>query len=1347
MSMRIMSQPCQSLPLKTRVSLTLEGNIIAIYHEEQCLDRVSAIPYRTLFARRLQFDALVESDGIMPIRYAGTHQHSWGSLLDGMVSPSQMAERIEYYGAITDHGNMHMHFEFYNAMLKQKKKPIIGFEAYVESWHDSDLMAPAIEVAFDESMDEAEEIEKRESEEKARQKGEALEDDEEEIETLVEGEEEEAFEAFEWEPVKDSKPGSTKGRRRGNHLVLLAKNNVGLQNLIKLTTLGWDNVYRKPHVKWEWLAKHCEGIICTTACLGGEVSQCLLHDNYAGACEVLSELIRLFGQDNVYVEIQRHDMPEERKVNPLLEKLANELGVKIIAATDSHYAFAEDAYHHELQLCMQTKKKMDEPHFKFPGTLYHMQTSDEMADLFSDHPEWLDETLNLAERCHVTIETGNYHLPEFPLPTQFETQEALFRDLCEKGFQRRFAGTSNLINDEYRERLNFEMDVISRMGFCGYFNIVQDFVNWAKGRGILVGPGRGSACGSLVSYVLNITNLDPIEYHLLFERFLNPDRISMPDIDIDFQDDRREEVIDYVKMKYGENAVSRIVTFGKLKPRNAIRDVTRVLVFDKSEATALANKICKSITSTRPDLTISEALVECQDFSHLYETDSRIHQIVEIAIKMEGLPRQTGQHACGVLITPGTVSDYIPQMMAKNSKTGQQEVTTQLPKGECEKRGLLKVDFLGLRTLSVIAETIALANQRSDVQTPIVFDNIPLEEIETYQMLAKGQTAGVFQLESSGMTDLMKQMYQDLDKIASDSKAGRECFERLVAGLSLYRPGPIKEIPNYIRYMLAPQEIHYEIPALATYLDSTYSIIVYQEQVMQIVRELAGFSKGQADYIRKGMASKVKDAIEECRQWFIDGDEIKGIDGCVKRGISRDVAESLWHKMEEFGKYAFNRSHAGGYGVVSVKSAWLACHYPIEYMTATLNSYLDNADRIRLYMGQCARKGIEVLPPHVNHSVERFSVEGGHIRFGLRGIRNLGKFSRQLITVRTTDGDFQSLEQLLIRLSKSTGVNKRQLEAMIYSGMLDDFKGTRQTKLAQMPKWLEMSKFVTRPQQFMSYLFAQTDAPATQWLMNRFYATLPADLPEFERRYKLEQEYKYTGFYVSEHPLDAYEKFLTGVGYEALARLNEAEKEEDDDYTSFESEQEDSSLENLTHATCYHNGDIVTVAGVIQEVTTRISSYDQRTFGTFTLQDRTGSIKCVCYSKQYEAYASLLVEGAVVMLEARIKKDSYGIQLNIQDITDLIQLEQEASQQPIAIQPVLTGIRILGQAKDDVTARAQYQYLLTFLTERSGGVPIAYHHAGRQQDFVLPCGLNASSEIYDELVRLVGEVNIQCLYA
>jgi DNA polymerase III subunit alpha len=707
---------------------------------------------------------------------------------------------------------------------------------------------------------------------------------------------------------------SIDGEKNSNQLVLLAMNLKGVKNLFKLTSLGFENVYGEtPHISYDMLRKYSEGVIATSAGLNGEIPRRLLADDYEGAKRVALELSHIFGKENFYIEIQRHGIEEEDIVNPQLIQLARELGLKIVGTTDSHYTNKEDAKDHEILLCLHDKTTLDDDNRTvFPGEGYHLHTVDEIEALFADIPEALDNTLEIAEKCNVELELGKVNMPHFKVPAPYKDESAYFQYLCWKGFEERFKGTEKFNSEEYRERLQFEMDTINRMGFPGYFLIVWDFVDFAKRRGILVGPGRGSACGSLVAYVLRITEVDPIEYGLLFERFLNVDRISMPDIDIDFEDKRRGEVFDYVKQEYGEESVSKIITFGTMAARMVVRDVARVL----GKPYSLGDRIAKAIPQ-KPKMTLKKAFEESPEFKKMYEEDPEVREVVDIAMKLEGLPRNMSQHACGVIIAPSAVTDFIPQVWIENEETGEKEPTTQFTMSECEEMGLLKMDFLGLRTMGVVSTAIKDINARrkEEGKEPIDFLSIPTDDIKVYDFISKGNTAGVFQLEGNGMTKFMQELFQDahtyLDIKDKEErrKIGRQLFERVIAGLSLYRPGPIDDIPNYIQNMLNPENITYELPALEPILRNTYGIIVYQEQVMFIVRELAGFSKGQADTIRKAMGKKKKEILDEYEEYFIYGSEKMKIKGCIANGIPEDLARKIWLKLKKFGEYAFNKSH------------------------------------------------------------------------------------------------------------------------------------------------------------------------------------------------------------------------------------------------------------------------------------------------------------------------------------------------------------------------------------------------------------------------------------------------------
>lgn len=701
-----------------------------------------------------------------------------------------------------------------------------------------------------------------------------------------------------------------------HHLIILAKDEKGFKNLIKLSSEGFKRKHHgRAHLNWSMLEKYHDGLIVTSACIGGEIPKLLLRKNWDKAVELAKKFQGLWG-DDFYLEIQNHGLEEEKELNPLIEKLGKELNIKLVAGADSHYMNASDKEMHEVLLCIGTKRTMsDKKRFVFHGDGYHFYSETEFEQRFAAWPEALDSTIEIAEKCNVNLKLNDFHMPKFKVPNGFKSEDEYFIHLARQGFLERFGG-SEKDNEEYRERLEFEIETILKMGFPGYFLIVSDFVSYAKNNGIPVGPGRGSACGSLVAYCLHITELDPIPLGLLFERFLNPDRVTMPDVDIDFADEKRECVIDYVKEKYGKNSVSKIVTFGTLAARAAISDVGRVLEIPVSEV----KTVTKTIPQT-PGMTIAKALEENCEFKSMYDSSKKLKKMIDIAQRLEGLPRNSSIHACGLLITPSDVSNYIPQMIIENDN-GVPEITTQYNMVECEEMGCLKMDFLGLRTMSVIDNTLYLVNQkrRANHMDSLTYKDIPVDEIETYKFIADGNTAGVFQLESAGMTKFMKELFQDvrysLNLTGKNRETkGNELFERLIAGIALYRPGPLEEIPNYIHNMLHPEDVHYDTEKMKPILSNTYGILIYQEQVIFAVRELAGFTKGQADEIRRAMGKKKEYIVNEYESRFIYGTEEEDkankkqyhIKGCVANGISEYEANIIWQKMKKFAKYAFNK--------------------------------------------------------------------------------------------------------------------------------------------------------------------------------------------------------------------------------------------------------------------------------------------------------------------------------------------------------------------------------------------------------------------------------------------------------
>lgn len=697
---------------------------------------------------------------------------------------------------------------------------------------------------------------------------------------------------------------------KSHHLVLLAKNEKGVKNLFKLTSNGYHQFDHKPQITWEDMKQYSEGVVCLSACIQGEIPRAILEGEMDKARSLIQGMIDIYGKENYYLEIQRHGLAEEQIVEEAILELAKEFDLKVVATTDSHFTNQEDKELHDIHLCIGTKRLLSDPtRWSFTGDGYHIHTSEEMVARFSDLPDVLDNTLDLAEKLKPEMETGKVFMPSFPIPFPFGGENEYLRHLVMKGFEERFKGQEAFTSKEYLERIDFELETVQRMGFPGYFLIVWDFVKYAKDNDILVGPGRGSACGSLLTYCLGITNVDPIPFGLLFERFLNPDRISMPDIDIDFPDTRREEVIEYVRKRYGDESVAGVITFGRMKSKSVVRDVGRVMGFPTSMGDSIAKMVPNKLEENGENVkvTLKNLLRLSTDFRRLYKQDVDAQKIIDFGMRLEGLPRTLSQHACAVLIAPSAVSDYIPLVTLPNKETKGRDTVTQYTMGECEEMGILKMDFLGLRTMGVFDRALNYINEKKPEDKKLTLDSIPIGDHSVYEFISKGNTAGVFQLESPGMTGLMGQLYQDLDRMRGTEEEGFQLFERLVAGISLYRPGPMDEIPNYIKNMLTPTGIHYEIPKVKDIMSPTYNVIVYQEQVMFIVRLLAGFSKGDADGVRKAMGKKNEELLKMYGDYFLHGNKEKGIAGALSAGLTKEMAEELWERMKKFGLYALTK--------------------------------------------------------------------------------------------------------------------------------------------------------------------------------------------------------------------------------------------------------------------------------------------------------------------------------------------------------------------------------------------------------------------------------------------------------
>lgn len=883
----------------------------------------------------------------------------------------------------------------------------------------------------------------------------------------------------------DKQPGESESRYY--HLVLLAENNTGYKNLMKIVSRGFtEGFYYKPRVDYEVLEQFHEGIIALSACLAGEVQRYLARGMYEAGCEAAKRYEGIFGKGNFFLELQDHGIPEQKYVNPQLIRMSQELGIDLVCTNDVHYTYAQDADAHDILLCIQTGKKVtDENRMRYDGGQYYLKSPEEMAELFPYAPQALENTCKIAERCNVEIEFGVTKVPHFEVPQGFDSWTYL-NHLCNEGMKRRYPDA----DEEKKKRLEYELSVIHKMGYVDYFLIVWDYINYAKTHGIAVGPGRGSAAGSIVSYCLGITDIDPIKYSLIFERFLNPERVSMPDIDVDFCYERRQEVIDYVVEKYGKDCVVQIVTFGTMAARAVIKDVGRVLDLPYAMVDNIAKMVPREI-----GITIDKAIQENPDLRNAYENDAQVHDLIDKSKRLEGLPRHASMHAAGVLISQKAVDEYVPVATGSDGAVVAQFVMTTL-----EELGLLKMDFLGLRTLTVIQNAEKLARKKNP---EFSIDNINYEDKNVYDMISTGKCEGIFQLESAGMKNFMKELKP-------------QSIEDLIAGISLYRPGPMDFIPQYIKGKNNPGDITYDCPMLEPILKPTYGCIVYQEQVMQIVRDLAGYSLGRSDLVRRAMSKKKTSVMEKERQNFIYGNPEENVPGCISNGIDEKTANKIYDDMIDFAKYAFNKSHAACYAVVAYQTAYLKTYYPVEFMAALMTSVVDNTDKVAGYIYACRQMNIQMLPPDVNTSDMEFSVEDNAIRFGLSAVKSLGRPTIKAIIDERNKSRFTSMQDFISRLY--TDLNKRTLENLIKSGAFDTFGNNRRQMMSVYARMLDneakQGKDAISGQMSLFDLVDESEK-------SQFEIKMP-DVSEYTKEDILAFEKEVLGVYVSGHPLDEY---------------------------------------------------------------------------------------------------------------------------------------------------------------------------------------------------------------------------------
>ena len=1054
------------------------------------------------------------------------------------------------------------------------------------------------------------------------------------------------------------------------HLILLAKDETGYRNLMLLSSEAFiHGFYYKPRIDYDLLEAHAEGLVCLSACLAGDIPQALLHGRYDDAKRLGERLHRMFG-DDFYIELQNHGLPEQQRILPGLRKLAAELGVKTVATNDVHYVAREDAEAQDVLLCIQTQRFVDEPNrMRMEAEEFFLKSGDEMAAALPDDAGALATTREIADKCNVEIAFGVRRLPQYTAPGG-QDNEAYLRRLCAEGMAQKLVGG----DDAAQERLDYELGVITRMGFVDYYLIVWDFIHFAKTHGIVVGPGRGSGAGSLVAYCMGITDVNPLKYGLLFERFLNPERVSMPDFDVDFCYERRQEVIDYVSQKYGEGHVAQIITFGTMAARAVLRDVGRVLRVPYADVDRLA-KLVPAVLN----MTLSQALQLSPELRALHENDETMRKVIDLSLKLEGLPRHSSTHAAGVVISGVPLTDVVPLQL------NDVVVTTQFPMGTLEELGLLKMDFLGLRTLTVIRDALRYIEQGGKPAPDLnaqVFDDPAV-----YEMISRGDTDGVFQLESAGMRQFLGQLKPD-------------CFEDLIAGISLYRPGPMEQIPRYVRGKHDPSSVSYAHPLLEPILRTTYGCMVYQEQVMEIVRTLAGYSYGRSDLVRRAMSKKKHDVMAREREYFVHGTD--GVEGAVRRGVPEDVANRIFDEMMDFASYAFNKSHAAAYAVLAYRTAYLKHYYPVEFMTALINSFMGTSDKVAEYVYSAQRQGIRTLPPDVNRSQARFSVEDGAIRFGLAAVRGVGSaVMEDMVACRERDGDFRSFFDFCER---TNGLNKRMLESLICAGCFDSMGAKRAQLLAVYEQALDGAAATRRVRE--AGQLSLFDLGGGQDMKQSAAMRLP-DVPELQSALLLAREREATGMSLSGHPLDNYRAALDTLSL-SVQDLQEADG-----------------------ITGVGDNASVQVGGMLTACRQKPTKSGNGLMGYAVLEGVTGSCEAVLFPRTLQQYGDLFLDDMPVLVSGR---------LNIrEDRANSLLVER---MQPLGDAIQRTFYLRLPALTDEEMRRA-----VTFLKAHPGKSTVVLVDAAKRIRRQAPPNLylDATDDVLREAEELFGRENVKYL--
>ncbi|MCC5422395.1 DNA polymerase III subunit alpha [Clostridium botulinum] len=1173
--------------------------------------------------------------------WVSLHQHTEYSLLDSSAKISDLIKRAKEFGmksiAITDHGVMYGCVDFYKEAIRQGIKPIIGCEIYVAS------------------------------------KSMYIKQQDKENET--------------------------------HHLVLLVKNEIGYKNLMEIVSkASVEGFYYKPRVDHEFLKDHSKGLIALSACLGGEVQANILKENLKKAEEVALIYKDIF-KEGFYLELQYHGMEEQLKVNETLVKMSKDLDIPLVATNDVHYIRKEDYKSHDILLCIQTGKTVEEENrMRYPSDQFYLKSPEEMYETFSYVPEALENTVKISEECNFHYNFHESKLPKFPLEEGVNPYEYL-REICFKGLFLRYEVLKDFIDkpfsidevlvygDENKEafdlieRLNYELSIIKQMGYVDYFLIVWDFIRFANEKGIMTGPGRGSAAGSLVAYTLGITKIDPIKYNLIFERFLNPDRISMPDIDSDFCYERRGEVIDYVVEKYGKENVSQIITFGTMAARACIRDVGRAMNYPYVEVDRIAKMI-----PTILNITINKALELNSELKEAYDNEERVRELIDVARALEGLPRHTSTHAAGVVIASQPLVNYVP--LQKNEES----IVTQFTMGTLEELGLLKMDFLGLRTLTVMRDAVRIIKENKEIN--IDLDNIDFEDKEVYKMIGQGKTVGVFQLESAGMTSFMKELKPD-------------SLEDIIAGISLYRPGPMAEIPRYIANKNNPLNIEYQTEKLEPILSVTYNCIVYQEQVMQIVRDLAGYSMGRSDLVRRAMSKKKHDVMEQERRNFIYGNEDQGVKGCINNGIDENVANSLFDSMMDFASYAFNKSHAAAYAVVGFQTAYLIRYYPTEFIAAMLNSVKGDNDKVSFYVNFAKTLGIEIIAPNINESYSNFTVKDNRIIFGLTAVKNVGeKGIDNIVLSREQKDKFIDLSDFFNKVDTSI-INKRLVESLIKAGAFDCLKVYRSKMLAVFEKIMDgIQKQKRNNIEGQVNLFMD--------IMDNKESSIDIKYPnikEFDKKYILQMEKEMTGLYFSGHPLEEYEETLKIQTSHLISDIIPKE-----------------SLEgNLVDTiSSIKDGDKVVVGGMITHVSKKLTrNNDMMAF--IVLEDLYSSIEVIVFPKIFNMARNIINEDEVVLLKGRVSlREDEQPKLICEFMEPLVKINSEK-------------LYILVEEKKDIKLKLQ-ETKGVFL-QHKGNIPVYFCTNKERKKFRIDRELwvNGSRELMDNLRNMFGENNVKIL--